>query len=81
MSQEKEERRQLAAVLEEANRTIFDRDITPQEFYALLCRYPYLEVRQTGYTTPPPGTVPTIITAKNGWKIYDYGDFFGLRLS
>ncbi len=70
-----DERQQLDAALREARRTIFEREVTPQEFYALLCRYPYLEVRQTGKRLPPLGTAPTIITAKNGWKIYDYGHF------
>lgn len=71
---EEDERAQIAHAVREAKRTIFERDITPQEFYALLCRYPYLEVCAAGATTPPLGTVPTVITAKNGWKIYDYGD-------
>jgi hypothetical protein len=75
MSLEDDERQQLAAALHEARRTIFEREVTPQEFYALLCRYPYLEVRQTGKRLPPLGTTPKIITAKNGWKIYDYGHF------
>ena len=75
MSQEESERDQLSQIMHEARRTLFDRDITPQEFYALLCRYPYLEVRKTETAMPAPGVPPTIITAKNGWKIYDYGDF------
>lgn len=75
MSLEDDERQQLNAALREARRTIFERDITPQEFYALLCRYPYLEVCETGQPPTTIGTTPAIITAKNGWKIYDYGHF------
>lgn len=75
MSLEDDERQQIAAALQEARRTIFERNLTPQEFYALLCRYPYLEVCETGQPPTTIGSTPTIITAKNGWKIYDYGHF------
>ncbi len=75
MSLEDDERQQLADALQEAKRTIFEREVTPKEFYALLCRYPYLEVREAGTSMPPVGFTPTVITAKNGWKIYDYGNF------
>ena len=71
---EKNEREQIAQAVREARRTLFDRPVTPQEFYALLSLYPYLEVCSKGAFMPPLGTEPTIITTKNGWKIYDYGD-------
>ncbi len=72
---EEDERNQITQAVREAKRTLFERDITPQEFYALLCCYPYLEICAAGASPPPRGTEPKIIVAKNGWKIYDYGDF------
>ncbi len=53
---------------------IFERDITPQEFYYLMSRYPYLELCDADYPFIDKGTKPKIITAETtGWKIYNYG--------
>ncbi len=70
-----ENRAILNEVLAKAKLSIFEREMTPQEFYALMCRYPYLEVCEQGKSILEPGAVPKIVTAKNGWKIYDYGHF------
>jgi len=52
---------------------IFEREITPQEFYYLLSRYPYLEICDVDYPYIDKGTKPEIIVASNGWHIYNYG--------
>lgn len=56
-----------------AQQTIFQRDLTPTEFYYLLSRYPYLEICNVDYPYIDNATIPIIHTADNGWKIYDYG--------
>lgn len=51
---------------------VFERSVTPQEFYYLLSCYPYLTICNADYPYIDSGTKPTITYAKNGWPILNF---------
>lgn len=53
---------------------IFERPITPQEFYYLLSCYPYLIVCNADYPYIDQGKKPIITQAKNGWPIFNFNN-------
>lgn len=63
----------LQLELRKAKANIFNREITQQELYYLLGRYPYLELCDADYPYVDKAKGLEIITAKTGWKIYNYG--------
>ncbi len=53
---------------------IWDRNMTPQEFYYLLSRYPYLEICDQEKPYQEPGSRPKFIKSQSGWIIHDFGN-------
>ena len=58
----------------EAQQSIFDRDITPTEFYYLLGRYPYLEIANAADRVIDPSVAPEQYRTKTGWQALDFGN-------
>ena len=58
--------------VKDATKSVFERDITPDEFFYLMGCYPYLEICDTDYPFIDAGTKPKIIDMPNGWKIFDF---------
>ena len=50
---------------------VFERDVTPDEFFYLLSCYPHLELCNADYPYVDPDTKREIITMPNGWRILD----------
>lgn len=76
--QKPEDHKQAAADLQEEIEgkvaSVFDREITPQEFYYILSCYPYLEICDADYPYIDDKVEPKITIHENtNWKIIDYG--------
>ena len=52
---------------------VFERPISPQEFYYLLSCHPYLEICDADNPYVDDTTPPKVYQAKSGWTIIDYG--------
>jgi len=51
-----------------------DRPITEDDIYALLGRYPYVEITDPNNRQVAENAVPEIIASEAGWLIHDYGN-------
>ena len=63
----------MESEIQDAMESIFDRPITPQEFYFLLSRYPYLQICDVEHPYIDEGVVPKVTTSPSGWEIHNYG--------
>ncbi len=59
--------------ISKAYESIFSRPITPQEFYFLLSRYPFLQICDADYPYIDAGTEAKVVHAQNGWIMHSYG--------
>ncbi len=50
---------------------VFERDLTPDEFFYLLSCYPHLELCNIDYPYIDPGTKAEVIKMPNGWQVLD----------
>jgi hypothetical protein len=64
--------KQLWNDIKQSIANVFERDMTPQEFYYLLSCYPYLTVCNAEYPYVDQGVKPTVTYAKNGWPILNF---------
>lgn len=53
--------------------SVFEREITPQEFYYLLSCYPYLEICDANNPYIDETKPPEIYHSRVGWTVVDYG--------
>jgi hypothetical protein len=65
--------KQLWGEVKEMMGSLYERPLTPLEFYYLLSCYPYLEICDVDYPYIEPGKKPKVFLAKNGWPVFDYG--------
>lgn len=64
----------MSELIKKSLETIFERSITQQEYFYLLGQYPYIELCDHENPYLDQTRAPNIITADNGWHIFDYGN-------
>jgi|GEM_PF-3030938 len=72
LSRLKREALEIEREVQRAKANIYNRNITPQEFYYLLSRYPYLQLCDANYPYVDQGTQVEILETECGWKVYNY---------
>lgn len=70
----KEPASEISALAKQGFKTIFDRDITREEYLYLLSCYPFIEVCDDTNRFIDNTKLPEVIIAENGWRVFDCGN-------